>query len=316
MPRWKILVSAPYFQPVIDQYRGRFAEYDCELVVPEVHERLSEKELLALIVDIDGVICGDDQFTKRVLDNAPKLKVLSKWGTGIDSIDQEAAQIRQIAVRNTPNAFSDPVADSAMGYLLCFARGLVTMDRRMKAGLWDKPPGRALNESCLGIIGLGNIGQAMARRAKGFGLRVLAADIRVIDGAIASEFDIELVDHDRVLAEADFLSLHCDLNPTSHHIIADRALSKMKSTAVVINTARGSLIKESSLIRALENQTIAGAALDVFEDEPLPAISKLLKFENVMTAAHNSNSSPRAWQRVHDSTLKNLFEVLVERSPR
>jgi len=126
---YKILVSAPYFQPVIEDYRDTFEKYDMELLVPDVNERMSEEELLPIIEDVDGVISGDDRFTRRVLEKARKLKVISKWGTGIDSIDAESAKRLGIFVCNTPGAFTRPVSDTVLGYILCFARKLPWMDR-------------------------------------------------------------------------------------------------------------------------------------------------------------------------------------------
>src|SRR5437868_5098630 len=161
---WKVLVSAPYMQPVIERYRRVFDEHNVELFIPPVQERFEEEDLLRWIEDIDGVICGDDRFTERVMRAAPKLKVISKWGTGIDSIDREAARKLGIAVCNTPNAFSEPVADSVLGYILCFARNLPWMDADMKGGTWNKIPGKALRECTLGVIGVGNVGQAVVRR--------------------------------------------------------------------------------------------------------------------------------------------------------
>ncbi|NJL54233.1 hypothetical protein HC928_02955 [bacterium] len=176
MATWKVLVTAPYMQPVLDRFRPQMEARGAELVVPVVHERMEEADLLPLIGDIDGVICGDDRFTARVLDAAPKLRVISKWGTGIDSIDREACKARGIAVKNTPNAFSEPVADSIFGYMLEFARNIAAMDRAMKQGVWEKIPGRALRECTLGVIGVGDVGKAVVRRAGGFGMRVLGTD--------------------------------------------------------------------------------------------------------------------------------------------
>ena len=128
---FKVLVTAPYMQLVIDRFRPIFAQRNIELIVPPVEERLEEKNLLQWVNDVDGVICGDDRFTERVLKAASRLKVISKWGTGIDSIDQTACEKMGIAVRNTPNAFSEPVADSVLGYILCFARNLPWMNQAM-----------------------------------------------------------------------------------------------------------------------------------------------------------------------------------------
>ena len=306
MSRWKVLVSAPYMLPVLHRFRPSLEARGCEVVVAPVVERLEEADLLALIGDIDGVICGDDRFTPRVLDAAPKLKVISKWGTGIDSIDRVACVARGIAVKNTPNAFSEPVADSVLGYMLAFARRLPWMTEDMRRGGWQKLPGRALRECTLGIVGVGNVGRAVLRRAIAFGMRVLGTD----PVAVPSDLPIEMTPLAELLANADFVSLSCDLNPTSYHLISDAQLAVMQRTAILVNMARGPIVDERALTRALAAGTIGGAALDVFEHEPLPKDSPLRAMDNVMLAAHNSNSSPAAWERVHTNTIKNLLDVL------
>ncbi len=306
----KVLVTAPYMQPVIERFRPLFAERGITLAVPLVHERMEEAQLLPLVADVDGVICGDDRFTERVLLAAPRLRVLAKWGTGIDSIDRAACARLGIAVRNTPNAFSEPVADTTLGYMLCFARRLPWMDRAMRDGAWQKLPGFALRERTLGIVGLGNVGRAVARRAAAFGMRVLAADPARPPAELVDALGVELVDQTTLLRESDFVSLHCDLNPSSHHLIDAAALALMRPDAVLINTARGPVVDEAALVAVLRAGQIGGAALDVFEQEPLPADSPLLHMENVMLAPHNSNSSPEAWERVHRNTVERLLEVL------
>jgi D-3-phosphoglycerate dehydrogenase len=306
----KVLVTAPYMQMVIDRFRYIFEEKGIDLIVPAVKERFNEQELLQWVTDVDGVICGDDQFTQRVLQAAPKLKVLSKWGTGIDSIDQAACKRLGIAVRNSPNAFSEPVADTVLGYILNFARRLPWMDRIMRRGQWNKLPSIALRECTLGVIGVGNVGKAVVRRATAFGMQVLGNDLVEMPFDFLAENQIDMVSKEELLQQADFVSLNCTLNPTSFHLISDNEFALMKSTAVIINTARGPIIDEPALIRALQSEQIAGAALDVFETEPLPAESPLLKMDNVMLASHNANSSPEAWERVHQNTVQNLLGVL------
>jgi phosphoglycerate dehydrogenase-like enzyme len=313
MKKWKVLVSAPYMQPVPDKYRKILENNGVEIVVPKVKERLSEEELLGCISEFDGVICGDDRFTERVLLSAPRLKVISKWGTGIDSIDRRAAEAQGVAVRNTPNAFTVPVADTVIGYMLCFARRLPWMDMGMKRGAWDKIPGVSLSELTLGVIGVGNIGRAVLRRASVFGMKLLGNDILEVPASFIGSVGVTMVTKDELLKEADMVSVNCDLNPTSYHILGDMEFSMMKATAVAINTARGPLMDEKALVDALRSQKIAGAALDVFEEEPLPADSPLRSFDNVMLAPHNSNSSPAAWERVHEHTVKNLLEELGKR---
>ena len=306
----KVLVSAPYLLPVIKRFKSLFKDNNIEIIIPRVNERLEEEELLKYIGDIDGVICGDDRFTARVLQAAPKLKVISKWGTGIDSIDQETCREEGIRVCNTPNAFSEPVADSVFGYMLCFSRNLIQMDRKMKNGEWKKIPGKALKECTLGVIGVGNVGKAVVRRAKNFGMTLLGNDIADMPQDFLAKTSIQMVTREDLLSNADFVSLNCDLNPSSYHMIDYNMFCLMKSSAIVINTARGPIIKESDLIQALEENKISGAALDVFEVEPLPADSPLKEMRNVLLAPHNANSSPEAWEAVHHSTIKNLINAL------
>jgi D-3-phosphoglycerate dehydrogenase len=306
----KVLVSAPYIQPVLARFRPLLTERGFDLVVPPVKERLSEQELLPLVGDIVGAICGDDRFTERVLRAALHLRVISKWGTGIDSIDQEACRRLGITVCNTPDAFSAPVADSVLGYILCFARNLPWLDRTVKAGEWRKLPGRALSECTLGVIGVGNVGKAVVRRAIAFDMTVIGNDIREMPDEFVAATGIRMTHKERLLEEADFVSVNCDLNPSSYHLIGDAEFGRMKPTAVLINTARGPIVDEDSLVRALQEGGIAGAALDVFEVEPLPMESPLRQMEQVLLAPHSANSSPEAWERVHWNTINNLLSAL------
>lgn len=310
---YRVLISAPYFLPEVDRFREFFEKHDIEPVVADVEERLEEEHLLAVMGDIDGVLCGDDRFTARVMDAAPRLKVISKWGTGVDSIDAAAAAERNIRICRTPDAFTHPVADTVLGYILCFARNLPFMDKAMKGGEWRKIPGRAMNESTIGVIGVGAIGKAVLRRAKPFGATLLGTDIAAVDESFISETGVEMTSLDDLLARSDYVSVNCDLNDTSYHLINARTLGLMQPHAIVVNAARGPIVEEPALVDALQSGRIAGAAMDVFEDEPLPAGSPLRGMTNVLIAPHNSNSSPTAWERVHVSTLDQLVEGLNAR---
>jgi len=306
-----ILFSAPYMIPSLERFRPVFERYRLDLLVPEVHERLEEAELLQYAGQFDGAICGDDRYTARVIEAClPRLKVISKWGTGIDSIDAAACARLGVKLCRTTNAFTLPVADTVMGYMLAFARRQPWMDRAVKAGVWEKIPGRALSECTLGVVGVGNIGKALVRRARAFGMTVLGNDIIEIDHVFLAETGLRMLDLEALLEQSDFVSVNCDLNPTSFHLMNARTLSHMRPTAILINTARGPIVEETALIAALQAGTLAGAALDVFEVEPLPVTSPLVGMDNVMLAPHNSNSSPSAWERVHWNTIRNLLEGL------
>ena len=306
-----ILFTAPYMIPFVDRFRPVFDKYHLELIVPDVEERMEEADLIRYAGQFDGTICGDDRYTARVIEACvPRLKVISKWGTGVDSIDASACARQSVKLGRTLNAFTTPVADSILGYMLAFARRQPWMDRQMKSGIWGKIPGLALSESTLGIVGIGNIGKAVTRRASAFGMKVLGTDIIDIDHVFISETGIEMTGLEHLLSNSDFVSINCDLNPTSRHLMNSDTFALMKPNAILINTARGSLVDEIALVEALQSKRLAGAALDVFEFEPLPEESPLLKMDNVMLAPHNSNSSPAAWERVHWNTIKNLLDGL------
>lgn len=303
-----ILFSAPYMLPFLDRFRPVLQRYGLDLITPAVRERLEEDEILKFAGQFDGAICGDDRYTERVMQAClPRLKVISKWGTGIDSIDSAAASRLGIQVCRTPDAFTLAVTDTVFGYMLAFARRHPWMDRAMKSGKWEKISGKALHECALGIIGVGTIGKVVAVRAHAFGMNVLGNDIVDIDQVFIAGSGIQMTDLNTLLKNSDFVSVNCDLNPTSHHLITTRTLNLMRPNAVLINTARGPIVDETALVAALQAGTIAGAALDVFEVEPLPAVSPLMKMDNVMLAPHNANSSPAAWELVHWNTIRNLL---------
>ena len=306
-----ILLSAPYILQTSDRFRLVLERYGLELIIPDVNERLDEHELLAYAGQYDGTICGDDHYSSRVLEACtPRLKVISKWGTGIDTIDASACERLGIKLGRTPNAFTLPVADSVLGYILAFARRQPWMSTEVKSGRWQKLPGRALSECTLGVIGVGNIGKAVIQRARTFGMQTLGNDIIEIDHTFLIENGVRMTSLENLLAESDFISVNCDLNPTSLHLINETNLRLIRPGAVLINTARGSIVDEPSLVQALQAGRLAGAALDVFEVEPLPASSPLRQMDNVLLAPHNSNSSPKAWERVHLNTIRNLLDGL------
>ncbi len=307
-----VLFTAPYMIPFVEHFYPVFEHYGIELLIPdEVEERMREEDILRYAGQFDGVICGDDPYTPKAIEAcAPRLKVISKWGTGIDSIHKEACAKFGVTIGNTLNAFTNPVADTVLGYMLSFVRRQPWMDRAMKAGIWDKLPGRTLGECTLGVVGVGRIGTAVLRRASAFGMSLLGNDIVEVDPHFVQDNRVEITDLDDLLGRSDFVSLNTDLNPTSYHLMDERTLGLMKPNAVLINSSRGPVVDEPALIAALDGGIIAGAALDVFENEPLPKNSPLRQMDNVLLAPHNANSSPKAWERVHWNTIRNLLDGL------
>jgi len=299
-----ILITAPYFQRDYGRLKEQLKDYEVDLA--NVKENLSKEELLQIIEKYNAVICGDDDFCAEVLDRAKNLKIIAKWGTGINSIDKEYAESKGIKVCNVPNAFTEPVSDSVISFILAFARNTIKLDKAMKAGKWEKLWGYTLGERTLGIIGMGNIGKRVAQKAQALGMKVIGNDIKPIDT------DIEMVDLDTLLTKADFISLNCDLNKTSYHLLTLREMKK--SGGIIINTSRGSVIKQDDLLKALEDEIIQGAAMDVYEEEPLPKEDlERLKKLNVILSPHNVNSSPLYYEKVHQLCIKNINEILNKR---
>jgi len=304
----KILVTCPYMLPYMDRFRPILNVFGYETIEPQVNERFEATDILKYAHQFVGTLCGDDRYTREVqLGCLPELKVISKWGTGIDSIDQVTARELGIMVGNTPGAFTVPVTESILGYMLAFARQQPWMDKAMKASEWKKIPGKTLQESSLGVIGVGRIGKALLRYAKTFGMKLYGNDIIEIDPTFLAEVGVEMLPLADLLAKANFISLNCTLNPTSYHLINTDTLKLVQPEAVLINTCRGPVVHETALVEALQAGKLAGAALDVFEEEPLPLDSPLLGMDNVMIAPHNTNSSPYYWERVHWNTLRNLL---------
>lgn len=307
---YKVLVSAPYMHKEKGKVSQMFNKYDFDLTWIAVEERLEEEDLLKVISEYDAIVCGDDKITEKVIDAATKLKTIIKWGTGIDSINVEYALTKNISVKRTLDAFTEPVADTTLAMMLADVRSLFKNDNIVKSGGWGKPQGYTLAEKTVGIIGLGNTGRAVAKRLVAFGSKVLACDIMNVDEKDSSRLNVEITSIDKIFSECDIISIHCDLNDSSFHLLDEDAFLKMTKKPFIINCARGPIINEKQLICAIEKGFIRGAGLDVFEEEPLSLVSPLRKMDNVITSCHNSNSSPDKWDKVHLNSIKMLAKEL------
>ena len=308
----RILISCIQLQRTLDDHRSRLDARGAELILPTIGQQLSEVELLELIPGVDGMIAGDDHVTRAVLERADRLKIVSKWGVGTDAIDLPAAAELGIRVTNTPGMFGDEVADVAIGYLIMLARQLHRTDRAVRAGEWAKPDGTSLAGRSLGVVGLGHIGRAVARRALAMGMRVLGADIDPASQAIAAQLGVEVVGLDSLLAQSQVVSLNAPLTPGSRHLLNAGTLAALPRGAWVINTARGGLIDEAALIEALGTGQVGAAALDVFEVEPLPMSSPLRQFEQVILGSHNASNTIEARRRTSELAIDNLLRGLDE----
>ncbi|MCR8633047.1 phosphoglycerate dehydrogenase [Paenibacillus radicis (ex Xue et al. 2023)] len=280
-------------------------------VVLNPHGRiLTKEEMISLISEIDGVIIGVDPLDKEVLQHARKLKVISKYGVGTDNIDLEFAGELGIPVTTTVGANKEAVADFAFALMLGVARKLTMIDQECRKLNWVKLTTVDMWNSTLGLIGLGNIGKGVARRAKGFNMKVLAYDT-VTDEEYAADNRIEYVSFERVIQESDFISLHLPLIPATRHIIGRRQFEMMKKTAVLVNTARGGLIDEEALYWALKENKIWGAGIDVFEQEP-PAKSELLELAQLIIGSHCAASTLDAIDNMGIMASANLIETFAK----
>ena len=306
----RVLITCPQMLRHADEYRTRLAAVGIDADTPDVVQQLSEDELVAIIDRYDGAIAGDDPYTARVFEHATRLRIVSKWGVGVDNIDLEAAEARGIRVSNTPGAFGDEVADVIVGYLVLLARQLHRTDARAKAGEWPKIRGFSLAGKTLGVIGLGAIGRGVVRRALAMDMRVLGQDVDPAAEQRSALLGTEIVTIPELLRQADIVSLSCPLTLASRHLLDAVALGTMKPGSYLINASRGGLVDEPALIEALASGHLAGAALDVFEVEPLPAGSPLRDFENVILGAHNASNTEEASQRVNELALENLLDGL------
>jgi len=303
----RVLVTNLMMLRDLDQYRPALAKAGIEPVPHPVKQFLTEAEMLEIIPAFDGAIAGDDEYTARVLEAAvPRLKVISKWGTGLDSIDLEAAKWLGIQVFSSPGAFADAVEDVALGYMLMLARGLHLTDRAVREGHWPKPEGKTLRGQALGVVGFGAIGRAVAARARAFGMEILAHDVRMDE--MEGEAGVTFLELPALLEQADVVCLCCNLTPENRGMVNSASLAKMRPDALLVNMARGPLVDEAALVAALERGQLAGAALDVFETEPLPAGHPFAGMEQVVLGSHNANNASSANDYVNRNTVANLLK--------
>ena len=299
-------------QGSIEEEKDEFGKIGAELILAQVQE---ERELIRACREADGLLNQYAPLTRRVLENLPNCKVVSRYGVGVDSVDLKAATDLGIIVANVPDYCMDEVADQTISMLLGLIRKTAFFDQKVKSGQWDFRQGIPIYRTrgkTLGLIGCGKIGLEVAKRISAFGLRVIA-----FDPYIEKPHEvIELKDIDTVLKESDFISIHCPLNDSTRHLIGDEAFKKMEKRPILINTSRGPIIDEKALIQALKEGLISGAGLDVLEKEPPDSQNPLLMMENVILTPHVSFYSAESISELKRRTAKNVADVLTGRWPR
>jgi D-3-phosphoglycerate dehydrogenase len=309
----KLLITATSFKadsdgPAARRLREFALENSAELVFNPLGRPLTEEELIPLVQDCDGYIAGLDFVTKNVIDSCGALKVISRYGAGVDRVDLEAAKAKGIPVCNTPGANAQAVADLAFGLALCAARKIPMLDRKTKEGQWVRSTGIELFGKTMGILGLGAVGRAVAQRAGGFSMRVLAYD-PFINKRYAEEQGIAVSDFDSLIKESDVISLHLPLDRNTRHVINAEVMARMKQGVILINTARGGLIDESAANELLRSGHIGGLGLDAYEEEP-PDKSPLFELDNVVLTPHTASHTAEATANMAAMSVENLINIL------
>ncbi len=308
-------------QPLFPQHMELLRQY-CDVDVYEAGGPPPRSLLLEKVRNKDGIVCMvGDKIDAEVMDLSPNLVVISTNSVGFDHIDVEEATRRGIYVTNTPGVLTEATADLTWALLLSVARRIVEADNYLRAGKWKiawTPTffvGADVYGQTIGIIGFGRIGQAVAKRAKGFGMKILYYDVVRVPPEREKELDANYVSLEELLKNSDFVTLHVALTKETRHMISERELRMMKPTAFLINTSRGPVVDEAALVKALREKWIAGAALDVFEQEPISPENPLIKFENVVLTPHIGSASISSRTKMSELAATNLLSVLRGEEP-
>lgn len=304
----KLLISTSSFavddSPALMQLR----QAGWTLTLNPYGRKLTEAEVTGLLADgVVGIIAGVETLSAAVLDAAPALKVISRVGAGLDSVDLEAAQRKGIRVSNTPDAPAPAVAEMALGLMLAVARSIPRADRKLRAGKWAKETGRLISGQTVGIVGLGRIGRRVAAAVSALGATVIGSD-PVLSAEAAAALGIRLVSADEVFAQANIISLHCPTTAQTRHIVNARTLALVQPGTILINTARGELVDEAALLAALEDKRLSGVGLDVFEQEPYTG--PLLGREDVVLTPHIGSAAVEVRTAMESEAVHNLLEGL------
>lgn len=289
------------------------ARYGYQLVVADCQ---TEAEVIEAGSRADALLTQYAPVTASVLEALPQLKAVGRYGVGVDTVDVDAATSHGVSVCNVPDYGTEDVSDHAIAHAVAVLRGLPALDKGLRRGESDLGPVRPLHRfsaTTFGVFGLGLIGEAVARKARGLGFNVIGTDPRFAAGSVTSD-GTDVVSPSELLAQADLLSLHLPLIPQTQHLINDEAFAQMKRGVKIVNTCRGGVMDTSALVRALENGIVAGAGLDVFEEEPLPVTSPLMGFEQVMLSPHAAWYSEESFIELKRRAMENILEVCEGRA--
>lgn len=306
----KILITPRGFANVGTDYVKKLEENGFEVDYNTTGEEYTYDEFKEKASSVDGIIVGVDKVNKELMESAPNLKAVCKFGVGVDNIDLDEAKKRNIKVGRTVGSNSNSVAEHVLSFIFADSKNLVDTINEVKDGNWNKPTGREVEGKTLGIDGFGAIGKILARKASSLGMKVLVHDIFSIDPETQKAFGIKQVGFDEILTQADYLTLHLPLNDKTRNTIAASELKKMKSSACLINAARGGIVNEDDLLEALKNNEIRSAYFDVFSTEPPKEGNELLKQKNFFLTSHTAARTKEAELRTCEFSTDFMIKTL------
>ncbi|WP_199613992.1 phosphoglycerate dehydrogenase [Paenibacillus alkalitolerans] len=310
----KVLVTATNFSALCAEGKRLLEEAGCVIVENQVGRPHTFEELVPLVGDVDGVIAGVDTWDEAVFKLAPKLKAIARFGVGVDNIDLEKAKQYGIQVSNVPGGNANAVAELTVGLILCSMRSIPALHQSARRGYWDRRVGTELAGRTVGLLGFGNIARMVAKKLQGFDVNIIAYD-KYPDEGKARESGVKLATSDEVLTQSDVVSMHLPSMPETRHMMNFRQFEMMKPTAHFINTARGALVDEKALAFALQTRQIAGAAIDVYEQEPVSSDNPLFQIDQLVSTPHTAAETEETYRRVGIATAEALLNVFSGKEP-
>lgn len=310
----KVLVTATNYSTLCAEAKRLLEEAGCEIIQNKLGRPHTFEELIPLVSDIDGVIAGVDTWDEAVFKLAPNLKAIARFGVGVDNIDLEKAQEYGIKVSNVPGGNANAVAELTVGLILSMLRNIPSLQQSARRGYWDRRVGEELAGKTVGLLGFGHIAQMVAKKLQGFDVKLIAFDKYPNIGK-ANELRVELVSSDEVLQQSDVISMHLPSLKETYHMMSDEQFSMMKASAYFVNTARGALVDEKALHSALQAERIAGAAIDVYEQEPVSADNPLFQLDNLIATPHTAAETAETYHRVGLVTAQALLDVFAGKDP-
>ena len=303
----KVLISSRSFGTIKSGAIELLKEKGIEPILNPYGKKLSEEEIIDLMQDSIGIIAGTENISEKIINQSTNLKIISRYGIGLDNIDIKAAEKKNILVYNTPETPKIAVAELTFSLILSLLKKIVNINCTLKKGIWKPEIGNLLNGKKVGIIGLGRIGKQLVKYLSVFDVKIIAYEIDP-DISFVSDYDIKLTSFEELIEDSDIISIHAPLNNDTKYLIGEKEFKKMKDTAVIVNTARGGLINEDDLYNALKNNIISGAAIDVFENEP--DTGKLKELDNIILTPHVGTYTIETRKKMEIEAAENLLNGL------